>query len=170
MHGRTVRVYTFKEIPRYNFATKKNKTMQANIPIDKSKLLTRVRLTLAYNADRNPAMQERYAEAVMTNDDDAIVTNRWESALEWVAIALQRYGGDVLNGHAGISLLQLSPNSLAAKTGVLERAIASAVEAKITSEWLSVIGDVDNYEKYRLKAQGYIEEVTDLCNRRVRPT
>lgn len=144
--------------------------MQANIAINKNNLLTRVRLTLAYNADRNPAMQERYAEAVMTTDDDALVTARWESALEWVAIALQRYGGDVLHGHAGISLLQLSPSSLASKTGILERAIASAVESKITAEWLSVIGDAENYEKYRQKAQGYIEEIMDLCNRRVRPT
>lgn len=144
--------------------------MQANIAIDRAKLLTRVRLTLAYNADRNPAMQERYAETVMTSNDDELVINRWESALEWVAIALQRYGGDVLHGHAGISLLQLSPNSLAAKTGVLNRAIASAVESKITAEWLSVIGDVDNHEKYKQKAQGYIEEIIDLCNRRVRPT
>lgn len=143
--------------------------MQKDIAIDKAALIERVRLTLAYYADRNPALQDRYKDAVMTTDDSALVTNHWVAALEWVAIGLQRFGGDILSGDTGISLLELSPFSLAAKTGVLESAVTMAVENKLVAEWLAVIGDTTNQEQYQHKALNNVTEAIDLCNRRLRP-
>lgn len=144
--------------------------MQKDIAIDKTALIERVRLTLAYYADRNPALQDRYKDAVMTTDDSALVTNHWVAALKWVAIGLQRYGGDIQSGDTGITLNDLSEYSLAAKTSVLESAVTMAVESKLVAEWMAVIGDTNNQEQYQRKALANVTEAIDLCNRRTRPT
>lgn len=143
--------------------------MQTTITIDRTKLLQRLRLTLAYNADRNPAVASRYAEVIMTTNDDEIAETYWLQALVWVASALKRFGGEVNPGEDGVALLMLSPNSVASRTSILGDIITSAVEYKIASDWLTVVGDVDSQVRYREKAQGYIEEAIDLCLRRVRP-
>lgn len=143
--------------------------MQTTITIDRTKLLQRLRLTLAYNADRNPAVADRYAEVIMTTNDDEIAEAYWLQALVWVASALKRFGGEVNPGEDGVALLMLSPNSVASRTSILGDIITSAVEYKIASDWLTVVGDVDSQVRYRERAQGYIEEAIDLCLRRVRP-
>lgn len=143
--------------------------MQTTITIDRTKLLQRLRLTLAYNADRNPAVADRYAEVIMTTNDDEIADTYWLQALVWVASALKRFGGEVTPGEDGVALLMLSPNSVASRTSILGDIITSAVEYKIASDWLTVVGDVDSQVRYRERAQGYIEEAIDLCLRRVRP-
>lgn len=143
--------------------------MQTTITIDRTKLLQRLRLTLAYNADRNPAVADRYAEVIMTTNDDEIAEAYWLQALVWVASALKRFGGEVNPGEDGVALLMLSHNSVASRTSILGDIITSAVEYKIASDWLTVVGDVDSQVRYRERAQGYIEEAIDLCLRRVRP-
>lgn len=143
--------------------------MQTTITIDRTKLLQRLRLTLAYNADRNPAVADRYAEVIMTTNDDEIAEAYWLQALVWVASALKRFGGEVNPGEDGVALLMLSPNSVASRTSILGDIITSAVEYKIASDWLTVVGDVDSQVRYRERAQGYIEEAIGLCLRRVRP-
>ena len=148
---------------------KKKSRMQKTITIDRQKLLERVRLTIAYIADRNPAMQERYSEAVMTTGDDQLAETYWQAALTWAATALKRFGGETLPDDTGVALVMLSPNSLASKTATIGNIVTSAVENKVLADWLGVIGDAAGEEKYRTRAQGYAEEAIDLCLRRVRP-
>lgn len=143
--------------------------MQTVITIDRTKLLQRLRLTLAYNADRNPAVADRYAEVIMTTNDTEIAETYLLQALVWVASALKRFGAEVNPGEDGVTLLMLSPNSVASRTSILADIVTSAVEYKIASDWLTVVGDVDSQVRYRERAQGYIEEAIDLCLRRVRP-
>lgn len=143
--------------------------MQTVITIDRTKLLQRLRLTLAYNADRNPAVADRYAEVIMTTNDNEIAETYWLQALVWAATALKRFGGEVNPGEDGIALLMLSSNSVASHTSILSEVVTSAVEYKIASDWLTVVGDADSQARYRERAQGYIEEAIDLCLRRVRP-
>lgn len=143
--------------------------MQTVITIDRTKLLQRLRLTLAYNADRNPAVADRYAEVIMTTNDTEIAETYLLQALVWVASALKRFGAEVNPGEDGVTLLMLSPNSVASRTSILADIVTSAVEYKIASDWLMVVGDADSQSRYRERAQGYIEEAIDLCLRRVRP-
>jgi hypothetical protein len=143
--------------------------MQTVITIDRTKLLQRLRLTLAYNADRNPAVAGRYAEVAMTTSDEELASAYWMHALVWVASALKRFGCEVNSQEDGVTLLRLSENSLASLSATIDKVVASAVESKIASEWLAVVGDVDSQARYREKAQGYVEEAIDLCLRRVRP-
>ena len=93
--------------------------MQTTITIDRTKLLQRLRLTLAYNADRNPAVASRYAEVIMTTNDEEIAKTYWLQALVWVASALKRFGGEVNPGEDGVALLMLSPNSVASRTSFM---------------------------------------------------
>lgn len=147
--------------------------MQKKINITKSTLLTRVRLTLAYHADRNPAMTDRYQEAVMTTDDASLATQFLEDAMIWTASALKRYGGEVDlttdKAKPAVCLLMISSNSLAAKTSIIDDVITSAVENRIVSDWLMTIGDTESQERYRTRATGYVEEAIELCTRKVRP-
>lgn len=130
--------------------------------------MERVRLSAAYLADRDPKYADRYREMVMTTDDGQLSDKYWGSALGWVSVALKRFGGEPLNNDAGIALLNVSANSLAANSDVIKNAVASAIENKVLSEWLYTVGS-QHADKYREKAQGYVEEAIDLCNRRIRP-
>ena len=153
----------------YFCAKIREKNMQTVITIDRAKLLQRVRLTLAYNADRNPAVAGRYAEAAMTTNDKDLAEAYWSQALTWAAMALKSFGGEADPDGDSIILSILSPYSVASRTSLLENIVANAVECKIASEWLAVVGDIDSHARYRDKALGYTEEAIDLCNRKTRP-
>lgn len=142
--------------------------MQTFITIDRAKLLQRVRLTLAYNADRNPAVAGRYTEAAMTTNDKDLAEAYWSQALVWATMALKRFGGEADPDGNSIAL-SISPYSVAAHTTTFNDIVASAVEYKIASEWLAVVGDTNSQERYRDKALGFIEEAIDMCNHKVRP-
>lgn len=144
------------------------------ITVDQTALLGRVRLAVAYLADRHPTLQDHYKEVLMTTGDSELATLYCETALDWVASALHRFKATwnktTGTGAPHYSLtLGLSDHSLAAQTSVIDSLISRAVENKIVADWIQTVSSAEQ-EVYKQRPLGFLEEALNLCNRRVRPT
>ena len=163
-----VRVYTLRYLVVCIFASKKR--MQKNITIDIGNLLQRVRLITAYNADRNPAIQERYADAIMRTNDEELSGVYLDKAIAHLGDIIGLYAPVDIEREEGVitASLTLPSNFDVSAFPALEKAMVQYTQNAVIHDWLSMVSPQDA-ERHSQSAVVAIAEIRRALTKRVRP-